>query len=552
MKRAAALFPAAILALAAETGPPVTFTDVTAASGIKFVHQNGAFGKKYLPETLGPGVAVLDYDGDGWEDLFFVNGKSWPGHPGPRAVPALYRNNHDGTFTDKTREAGLDVEMYGLGVVAADYDNDGRTDLYVTAIGGSHLFHNVGGHFVDVTAKSGLRDDGFPTAALFFDYDNDGLLDLFVGHYVQWTPEKDLFCTLDGKSKSYCTPESYRGESARLFHNRGDGSFEDTTARAGVGDPHWKTLGTALLDFDQDGWPDLFVANDTQPNHLLRNNHDGTFSDVGAKAGVAFSEAGIARAGMGVDAADYDGSGRPSVVIGNFSNQMMALYRNEGAGLFVDDGPTSAVGSASLLSLTFGCFFFDYDLDGRLDIFAANGHVDDDIEKVQGRVKYAEAPHLFRNLGERRFEEATAHVGDELGKPIVARGAAYLDYDNDGDLDVVVATNGGAPRLFRNDGGNRNHWLRVRTVGTKSNRDGIGARVTVTPIGGSPRWRLVKTGSSYLSQSELPVTFGLGAATGVAKLEVAWPSGRVDSLGEMKANQTITVVEGRGRIEGAK
>jgi len=494
---------------------------------------------------------VLDYDGDGWQDLFFVNGKSWPGHPGPRAVSALYRNNHDGTFTDVTKAAGLDVELYGLGAVAADYDNDGKTDLYVTAIGGNHLFHNVGGRFVDVTTRAGVRDGGFATAAVFFDYDKDGLLDLFVGHYVEWSPEKDLFCTLDGKSKSYCTPESYRGESAKLFHNRGDGTFEDVTAKAGVADSRWKTLGVAMLDFDGDGWPDLFVANDTQPNHLLRNNHDGTFVDVGTKAGVAFSDAGIARAGMGVDAADYDGSGRPSVVIGNFSNQMMALYHNEGTGLFVDQGPTSAVGPASLLSLTFGCFFFDYDLDGKLDIFAANGHVDDDIEKVQGRVKYAETPHLFRNLGEKGFEETTAGAGSALQKPMVARGAAYLDYDNDGDLDVVVTTNNGPARLLRNDGGNQNHWLRVRTVGTKSNRDGIGARVTLTPVGGAPQWRLVKTGSSYLSQSELPVTFGLWSATAVQKLEVVWPSGQVDTFLDLKANQFVTVVEGRG-LESAK
>jgi hypothetical protein len=386
---------------------------------------------------------------------------------------------------------------------------------------------------------------GFGTSAAFLDYDRDGRLDLFVCNYVEWSIDKDLYCTLDGKSKSYCTPESYRGRSPTLYRNKGDGSFEDATRKAGVHDPGSKALGVGLLDFDGDGWLDLFVANDTQPNKLFRNKGDGSFVDVGVRAGVAFSESGVARAGMGVDAADYNGSGRPSLVVGNFASEMMALYRNEGTGLFVDEAPSSTIGQVSALSLTFACFFFDYDLDGLPDIFAANGHVADDIEAVQARVKYAQPPHLFRNLGGGRFESVAERAGEALRRPMVARGAAYGDLDNDGDLDVVVSTNGGAARLLRNEGGNRNQWLRVRAVGTRSNRDGIGARVTVTRPDGSKIWGMVKTGSSYCSQSELPLTFGLGAARKAARVEVAWPGGGSDVRSDVDAGQTLVVEEGK-------
>ncbi|HZR26519.1 MAG TPA: CRTAC1 family protein [Vicinamibacterales bacterium] len=510
---------------------------------MKFSHTNGAFGKKYLPETLGSGVAFLDYDGDGWQDLLLVNSTSWPGR-GPRATSALYHNNHDGTFTDVTRGSGLDVEMYGIGVAVADFDNDGRDDVYITALGGNRLFRNVGGgKFADVTKAAGVGDRGFSTSAVWFDYDKDGKLDLFVAHYVDWSMENDLFCTIDGKTKSYCTPESYKGQSPTLFHNRGNGTFEDVTKQAGLADGTSKGLGVAMLDFDGDGWIDLFVANDTQPNRLYRNTGKGTFVDVGVGAGVAFSEAGVARAGMGVDAADYDGSGRPSVIIGNFANEMMALYHNEGSGIFIDEAPRSAIGRASLLTLTFGCFFFDYDLDGRPDVFAANGHVADDIERVQSRVKYAEPAHLFHNTG-RGFDDVTPQ-SPALAQPMVGRGAAYADIDNDGDLDVVVTDNIGTARVFRNDGGNRNHWLRVKTVGTTSNRNGIGARVDVTAAS-TKAWQLVKTGSSYASQSALPLTFGLGPNAEATSITVTWPSGRVDTVGPTKANQTIVIKEGVG------
>lgn len=533
-----------------QTGPgSVTFADVTAKSGIRFRHNSGAFGKKYLPETLGSGGAFLDVDDDGWQDIFLVNSTNWPGRKAKPSFSALYRNNGDGTFTDITRAAGLQVELYGLGVASADYDNDGLADLYITALGRNRLFRNLGGsRFADVTDRAGVGDPGFSTSASWVDYDRDGLLDLFVCNYVEWSIQKDLFCTLDGTTKSYCTPESYTGQSSTLYRNKGDGTFENVTRAAGLYDPTSKALGVALIDYDHDAWVDLFIANDTQPNRLYHNNRNGTFTDVGMTAGVAFNEAGVARAGMGVDAADYDGSGRQSLIIGNFSNEMMALYTNEGTGLFIDEAPTTTVGKASLLTLTFACFFFDYDLDGLVDIFAANGHVADDIGRVQPNVKYAQPPHLFRNLGSRRFDEVTGRVGAAFKRAMVARGAAYGDFDRDGDLDLLVTTNNGPARLLRNDGGNHLNRLRISTIGTSSNRDGIGTKLQAL-IGGKPGpWGMVKTGSSYCSQSELPLTLGLGAVSKISGLRVTWPNGRVENLPATDANQALTVQEGKGII----
>ena len=534
--------------LAAEPAVPITLTDVTAEAGIRFTHNTGAFGEKYLPETLGAGAIWLDANGDGRQDLLLVNSTDWPGR-GTGTPPALYRNDGDWSFTDVTPGSGLEDPIYGIGGAAADYDNDGRVDLYLTALGPNRLYSGSGdGTFTDVTAAAGVGDSGFSTSALWFDYDRDGHLDLFVANYVEWTAETDLFCTLDGETKSYCTPESYTGQSATLYRNRGDGTFEDVTAAAEVVAPSAKALGVVMLDSDADGWMDLFVANDTQPNQLFRNRGDGTFEDIAVTAAVAFSETGVARAGMGADAADYDDSGLPGLVIGNFSNEMLALYHNEGNGLFIDEAPRSPLGRATLLTLTFGCFFFDVDLDGRLDILAANGHVADDVGRVQTRVSHAQRPQLFRNLGGGRFEEVTG-AGAGFDAPLVGRGAAYADADGDGDLDLVLTANGGAPRLLRNDTAAGNA-LRVRLVGTAANRDGIGSHVEVT-AGGQTRRRRVRTGSSYASQSELPVTFGLGDATRIESVRVIWPGGRVDETGPLEANQRIIIMEGAGIVEAS-
>ncbi|HEX2715041.1 MAG TPA: CRTAC1 family protein [Candidatus Acidoferrales bacterium] len=524
------------------------FRDITAGAGIRFIHNNGAFGKKYLPETMGPGCAFIDYDNDGLPDILLVNGMDWPGHHRRTSTLQLYHNNGDGTFTDVTRKAGLAVEMYGMGVAVGDYDNDGRDDLFVTALGQSHLFRNNGdGTFTDVTHAAGLwGPQEFSTSAAWVDYDRDGHLDLVVANYVDWSPKNDIFCTLDGRQKSYCTPESYKGASPRLWHNRGNGSFEDVTRKAGLYDPTSKGLGVAILDYDQDGWPDILITNDTQPNKLYHNNGNGTFTEKGALAGVAFSEDGVARAGMGVDAADYDHSGNPSIAITNFSNQMLALYHNEGNGLFVDEAPGSEVGRATLLTLGFGCFFFDYDLDGWLDLFVANGHIDNEIGRIQERVTYAQPPHLFRNLGQGKFQEVTTQMGRAFSAPRVARGAAFADIDNDGVLDILVTTNGGPAVLFRNEG-TTNHSLRVRLEGTRSNRDGIGAVVRVTS-GGQTQWQMLRSGSSYLSQSELVLTFGLGQHTQADALEVRWPSGQVDRLTQVAAGRLIIIKEGSGMV----
>jgi hypothetical protein len=534
---------AVVLLAATQPTPSVHFTDVTAAAGIKFHHNAGKAGQKYLPETMGSGVAFFDADGDGWPDILLINSKDWTPH-GRKSLPALYHNNHDGTFTDITAGSGLDIEIYGMGVAIADYDNDGREDVYITAIDGDHLFHNEGhGKFRDVTAASGIHNANFGTSAAWFDYDRDGKVDLFVANYVQWTEKGDLHCA-QGSVRSYCTPESYKGTKSRLFHNLGGGKFEDVTDKAGLGDPSSKSLGVTILDYNGDGWPDIFVSNDTQPNKLYRNNRNGTFTEEGMVAGVAFGEDGVARGAMGADSADYDRSGRPHLLVGNFSNQMLGLYHNEGTGLFVDEAPSSSVGRASLLSLAFGVFFFDYDLDGYPDIFAANGHIDEEINRVQPKVRYAQPPLLFRNLGQRHFENVTASMGVDFNRPIVARGAAYADYDHDGDLDVIISTNNGPAYLFRNDGGNKNNWLNVRLIGTKSNRSAIGAVVRIESASGK-QWNVVRSGSSYCSQSDLALTFGVGHDAKVTQLQIEWPSGAKQQLKDISVNQFLKIEEPR-------
>ena len=544
---------ASILPPLPEKLAPVEFTDITAQAGIKFRHNNGAQGKKYLPETNGSGCAFLDYDNDGWQDLLFINSIDFEDAPKKRkSVMALYHNNQNGTFTDVTAAAGLAKPLYGMGAAIGDYDNDGWQDIFVTALGENKLFRNAGnGKFTDVTAKTGVGGAAtdFSTSAAWLDYDKDGKLDLFVCNYVQWAIEKDVNCSLDGTNKSYCTPEKYEGQQSRLYHNTG-AKFVDVTEKAGLLEqPLGKAMGVAVVDYDRNGWPDIFVANDTQPNKLYKNNGNGTFSEEGMIAGVALSEEGKARGGMGTDFADIDGSGNPSIIVGNFSNEGLALFRNQGKGLFTDDAPASNVGRDTMLSLTFGAFFFDYDLDGLPDIFMANGHVADDINKVQPKITYAMRPQLFRNEGKKKFTEVTRKAGKPFAKPVVARGAAYGDFDNDGDLDVVLTTNGGPAYLLRNDGGNQLRFARFKTVGAGSNRDGIGAKVTVFLPDGTKQWQVVHSGSSYCSQSELPLTFGLGRNNKIDRAEIEWPSGKVDKLTNLTANQLFVVKEGSGLSE---
>jgi len=532
---------------ASANSDPVSFRleDVTRAAGIDFVHNNGAFGKKYLPETLGPGCAFLDYDNDGWQDILIVNGSAWPSHDRRRTAMALYRNNRNGTFTNVTRAAGLDFEFYGLGVTVGDYNNDGFPDLYLTGFGQNRLMRNTGrGTFVDVTKRSGLSGrTGLSTSAIWFDFDRDGHLDLFVCNYVRWSPELDVFCSLDGKDKAYCTPEAYHGTTCWLFRNRGDGSFEDVTAKAGLLDTSSKSLGVAMLDYDNDGWPDLVVANDTQPNKLYRNRRNGTFEEIGMTAGIAFSEDGKARAGMGVDAADYDNSGHQGIVITNFDNEMLALYHPRKTGTFADVSSHSAIGRATRRSLGFGCFFFDVNLDGRQDLLVVNGHIDDTVRNLGARTEYAQRPQLFVQSADGAFEDLAASAGGGFADAKVGRGAAYGDFDNDGDLDILITTNSGPAYLYRNDVRDGAKSLRLKLVGKASNRDAIGARVQVR-VGSSTMSRMVKSGSSYLSQSELPLTFGLGRETKAGRVIVHWPSGRVDEHSNLKSGKTWILTEG--------
>lgn len=528
-----------LFTLAAMAAP--TFRDATVQAGIKFTHNSGRAGKKWMPETMGSGAAWLDYDNDGWPDLLLINSKDLVPR-GRRSLSALYHNNRNGTFTNVTAGSGLDVEMYAFGAAVADYDNDGREDIYVTALEGDRLFHNEGnGKFRDVTKASGIANANFGTSAAWVDYDKDGRADLVVANYVQWTPKGDLWCSLDGATKSYCTPESYKGTSSKLFRNKGNGVFEDVTQRAGLGDRTSKALGIAILDYNNDGWPDIFFANDTQPNKLYRNKGNGTFADEATSAGVAFGEDGVARGAMGADAADYDRTGRQHLIVGNFTNQMLALYHNEG-NLFVDEAPRSPIGRSSLLSLTFGLFFFDYDLDGLLDVFAANGHIDEEIGRVQPKIQYKQPPLLFRNVGKGRFENVSASTGPDLMRPVVARGAAYADYDRDGDPDVVITTNHGPAYLFRNEGGNRNRWLSLKLNGSKSNRSALGAVVHVETASGR-QTQTVHSGSSYCSQSDLALTFGLGGDALVKTIEVHWPSGVKQRFSGIKSNQFLRITE---------
>ena len=524
----------AALAFAADS-TSFRFTDVTTQAGIHFRHNSGAFGAKYLPETMGPGCAFLDYDGDGWLDILLANGCDWPGHKQKVTTLRLYRNNRNGTFTDVTAAAGLAVEMYAMGFAVGDYDNDGFPDLLVTAVGQNRLFHNSGkGHFTEVTAKAGLGGrSAFSTSALWFDYNRDGLLDLFVCNYVNWQAAHDVFCSADGTRKSYCTPEAYRGSTCWLFRNRGDGTFEDVTAKSGIFDTSSKSLGVALMDVNHDGWPDLIVANDTQPNKLYRNKRDGSFEEAGVRFGIAFSEDGSARAGMGIDAADFENSGWSGIAITNFDNEMVALYRAMPSGTFSDLSLASGVGQASRNTLGFGCAFLDADLDGRLDLTVVNGHIDATVRNVRPNSSYAQAPHLFLNQGGGKFRDVARSLGPDFARPIVGRGLALGDFDNDGDVDLLMTTNEGPALLYRNDRTSGNRSLQLRLQGTRSNRDAIGAEVKVYTEDGA-QTRMVKSGSSYLSQSELALTFGLGPREAARRITVAWPSGETQEFKQVR------------------
>lgn len=537
-----------VFCLAASNGTGIRFVDISKQAGIRFVHYNGAKGNKWLPETVGSGCAFVDLDGDGWADILLLNNKDWT-PAGVRHLPALYRNNRNGTFTDITKGSGLDVEMYAIGVGVADYDNDGLPDIYITALEGDRLFHNEGrGHFQDVTATSGIRNANFGTSAAWFDYDRDGKADLIVANYVQWSPDKDIRCSMDGKTKSYCTPESYKGQSLKLYHNLGNGRFEDMTKKAGLDSAGSKSLGIVVFDFNNDGWPDLFIANDTQPNKLYRNNKNGTFTEMGVEAGVGYGDDGVARGAMGADAADYDRSGRPHLLVGNFSKQMMALYHNEGNGLFSDVAPATALARASLRDVTFGAFFFDYDLDGFPDIFAVNGHIEPDINRTQTDLQFRESPLLFHNNGRGEFDDVTGSAGADVSRPIVGRGAAYADFDHDGDLDILITENNGPARLLRNDGGNKNHWINVHLVGRPSNRSALSAVVRLESASGR-QWQTVHSGSSYCSQSDLSLTFGLKQDQSVSKLTIEWPSGKTQSFSGLPVNRFLTIDESSGMIQ---
>ncbi len=541
--------------------PNVRFTAVTTEAGITFRHQNGAYGDKLLPETMGSGVAFADLDGDGAPELLFVNSTQWPGKllAGTQAATsALYRNDGKGHFTDATAGSGLDLPIYGMGVALGDYDGDGRTDVFLSSVGGGHLFHNEGGlKFRDVTASAGVagQPSDWSTASAFLDLDNDGDLDLYVGSYVRWSPEidREVGYTLVGVGRAYGPPMNFQGAFPHLYRNDGNGKFTDVSATSGVqvkntstGVPLAKTLGVAPFDYNGDGWMDLVIANDTTQNLLLENQRNGTFKEVGALAGIAFDSYGNTRGAMGIDTARFTRDGKAAIGIGNFANEMTAFYVAQGDGtLFTDEAISWGVGPASRLLLKFGFFFFDYDLDGRADVLTSNGHLEEEITKVQASQSYRQPAQLFWNAGDSGLINVTAQqAGTDLFKPVVGRGSAFADMDGDGDLDVVLTEVGGSPILLRNEQSLSHHYLRVKLVGTQSNRDAIGAWVKLTANGES-QWRQVMPAKSYLSASEFEVTFGLGQNPKIDAVEVVWPSGAKQTLKDVGADQRLVVREAR-------
>lgn len=530
--------------------PEVQFTDIVPSCGITFKHTDGRTGRYYFVETVASGGGFIDYNNDGYLDVYLLNGCAIPGFvPDQPLSSVLYRNNRDGTFTDVTKESGTGNEdNYGLGLAVGDYDNDGDDDLFVTNYGENVMYRNNGdGTFTDVTRQARLFVPTplfFPSSAAFVDYDKDSDLDLFVAAYTDATFENNKRCVRDG-IRSYCDPDAYNGVPDLLYRNNGDGTFTDVSEQAGIANPEGKGLGVVCADYDQDGWPDIFVANDRVPDFLYHNNQDGTFTNVALMSGVALGEDGDARAGMGADFGDYDNNGTLDMYIASFSLEPNSLFRNNGNGTFTEFTFAAGVGNPTLMFLAFSTAFFDYDNDGWLDLFAANGHVIDNIELFDQGVSYAETNQLFRNNGQGRFTDATAQSGAPFAVQRVHRAASFGDIDNDGDMDVLVTSVNDVPELLRNDGGNKGHGLMVKTIGTRSNRNGIGARITAV-AGDLTQVREVKSAYSYMASSDLRVHFGLGHRTVVDSIIVLWPSGLRETLQDVAVDQIVTMTEGEG------
>jgi enediyne biosynthesis protein E4 len=539
--------------------PTIKFTDVTSQAGIRFVHNNGAYNDKLLPETMGGGVAFFDFDNDGAQDLLFINSAWWPWHvpmTDNASTLALYHNDGKGHFKDVTIGSGLDESLYGMGVAVGDYDNDGLSDVFVTGVGVQRLFRNSGrGKFQDLTIEAGVTGatNDWSTSAAWIDIDNDGDLDLFVCNYVRWSKEIDLEVgyKIDGVTRAYGQPMNFQGTYSKLYRNEGSGKFADISKEAGIqinntatGVPTGKSLGVAPIDLDNDGWIDLVVANDTVQNFVFHNQRNGTFKEIGARSGIAFDSNGNTRGAMGIDAAYYRNDQSLGVAIGNFANEMSALYVSSGSLLFNDEAIPEGVGPASRLLLKFGVFFFDYDLDGRLDLLTANGHLEEEISKIQRSQTYAQPAQLFWNTGANSgatfVPVGDQKAGRDLFKPIVGRGSAFADIDSDGDVDVVLTQVGGAPLLLRNDQNLKHHWVRLKLVGRKSNRCAIGAQIKLH-LGEQTLTRQVMAARSYLSQSELPVTIGLGSATRVDSVEILWPGGSKQTVRDIKIDALTTI-----------
>jgi hypothetical protein len=532
---------------APEQIPAIRFTDITDQAGIDFVHINGAYGERLLPETMTGGGGFLDYDNDGDQDIILINATYWPDQAQQeKPTSRLYNNDGNGNFTDVTEATGMAINSYGMGVAVADYDNDGWDDVYITTLHRNYLLHNEQGRFVDVSEASGAAgfDKEWSTAAVFFDFDNDSDLDLFVANYIEWSPEinMEIDFRVTGIGKSYSTPTHYAGARSRLFRNEGDGTFTDISLSSGVHLPG-KALAATAVDYDHDGLLDIFVANDTVQNFLFQNKGNGKFEEVGALEGIAFNTKGEATGAMGMDTAWFRNDVDLGVVIGNFANEMSSLFVTvDGKTPFADEALLEGLGADSRLALTFGVFFFDYDLDGRLDLLQANGHLENEINKVQPSQHYEQPVQLFWNCkGEtcnNRFI-LVENTGD-LSTPVVGRGASYADIDSDGDLDVMITQPDRQTKLYRNDQNTGHHWLRIVLEGSPDNKNAIGAIVELTVAGVTQR-RIITSGRSFLSQIELPVTFGLGSATEVDSLLITWPNGQQQSVTIDQVDQQITI-----------